>query len=79
MGGNRQLTPREMTPFCGAAYVQHLKKRAIEKRSHARMNPKGRSYAKQSERTALAAPSVKQHLAAIRMLFDWLWSAKSSP
>jgi integrase/recombinase XerD len=66
------LTLREMTPFRVAAYIQHLRKRSTEERPHARMSPKGRPYVKRSERTSLAAPSVKQHLAAMRMLFDWL-------
>ncbi len=69
---SHQLTLRDMTPFRVAAYVEHLRKRSTQVRSHARTSSKGRSYTMPAERTSLAAPSVKQHLAAIRMLFDWL-------
>jgi integrase/recombinase XerD len=66
------LTLREMTPFRVAAYVSHMAKRPVEARPHERRSSRGRAYITTLHRTALAAPSVKQHLAAIRMLFDWL-------
>jgi site-specific recombinase XerD len=67
-----RLTLREMTPFRVAAYVEHMAKRPEEERPQSRRSPRGRAYITTHNRTALAAPSVKQHLAAIRMLFDWL-------
>lgn len=66
------LTLREMTPFRVAAYVEHMAKRPEEARQHERRSTRGRAYITTLQRTSLAAPSVKQHLAAIRMLFDWL-------
>lgn len=67
-----RLTLREMTPFRVAAYVEHLRNRPDQDISRERQSPRGRTFEMVSRRTALAAPSVKQHLAAIRMLFDWL-------
>lgn len=66
------FTLREMTPFRVAAYVEHLAKRPDEERVHNRASARGKAFTVTNYRTALAAPSVKQHLAAIRMLFDWL-------
>jgi len=67
-----RLTLREMTPFRVAAYVEHLGKRPDEDISRERQSSRGRTFEAVSRRTALAAPSIKQHLAAIRMLFGWL-------
>lgn len=67
-----RLTLKEMTPFRVAAYVEHLGKRPDQDISRERQSPRGLTFEVISRRTMLAAPSVKQHLAAIRMLFDWL-------
>ena len=73
------LTLREMTPFRVAAYVETLAIRPDKEILHSRRSSRGRVFAVASRRTMLAPPSVKQHLAAIRMLFDWLVIGQVSP
>lgn len=63
---------KELQPFHVAAYIEELPKRAAQERPVVRKAPNGRKFGTLAETRSLEAPSVKQHLAAIRMLFDWL-------
>lgn len=66
------LSLRDLRPFHVAAYVEELPKRPSQERPVTRKAPNGRRFGTFAETQPLEAPSVKQHLAAIRMLFDWL-------
>ena len=63
---------KEINPVRIGAYVENLAIRLPEAIQHERKSPKGKSYSVRITRTRLGKPSVKQHLAAVRMLFDWL-------
>lgn len=68
----RGLALEEIRPFHVAAYVEELPKRPSHERLVTRRARNGRPFETYAETLPLGAPSVKQHLAAIRMLFDWL-------
>ena len=68
----QRLGLRDLGPFHVAAYIEQLAKRSPQRRSVVRTAPNGARFDATSQTLPLQAPSVKQHLAAIRMLFDWL-------
>jgi site-specific recombinase XerD len=75
----RALALGELRPFHVAAYVEELPKRPSHERTVTRKARNGRPFAALTEIQPLEAPSVKQHLAAIRVLFDWLVVAQVMP
>lgn len=68
----RHLDLKGIGPFHVASYIEHLAVRPIRKRSVLRNGKSGAAFWIPTATQPLDAPSVKQHLAAIRMLFDWL-------
>lgn len=68
----RKFSLNDLSPFLVAAYVEELSKRDPRERSVWRRTPAGRPFTATTCTRALTPPAVKQHLAAIRMLFDWL-------
>ena len=68
----KKLVLKELNPFRVAAYVETLPRRASEPIERKRRSPRGTTYSVTVNRTKLSKPSIKQHLAAVRMLFDWL-------
>lgn len=68
----RNFALGDLRPFHVAAYVEELPKRPSHERLFTRKARNGRPFGAYAETLPLEAPSVKQHLAAIRMLFDWL-------
>lgn len=68
----RSLGLRDIGPFHVAAYIEELSKRSPQERPVLKTAPDGKRFAATTQTLPLQAPSVKQHLAAIRMLFDWL-------
>ena len=68
----RHLELKGIGPFHVASYVEHLSVRPVRKRTMLRTRPEGTAYRTTTATQPLDAPSVKQHLAAVRMLFDWL-------
>jgi len=68
----RGLRLPDIGPFHVAAYIEELAKRSPRERHVMRTAPNGSQFEATSQTHPLQAPSVKQHLAAIRMLFDWL-------
>lgn len=69
---SNNLTLKELNPFRIAAYVETLPKRGSKSIERARQSKKGNLFTITVTRTKLSKPSIKQHLAAVRMLFDWL-------
>ena len=63
---------RDLGPFHVAAYIEQLARRSPQLRPVMRTASNGTQFGATSQTLPLRAPSVKQHLAAIRMLFDWL-------
>jgi len=74
-----RLDLKTISPFHVAAYVEHLPERLTRERRFVRTGQDGRRFQSRTTSTALDAPSVKQHLAAIRMLFDWLVTGQIVP
>jgi integrase/recombinase XerD len=74
-----QLDLKSLRPFHVAAYVEQLPERLTRKRWFFRDSQTGKRFQTRTATTALEAPSVKQHLAAIRMLFDWLVTGQIVP
>lgn len=68
----RDLSLKDLSPFLVAAYVEQLSQRGPRERAVCRRTPDGRPFTSTASTHALTPPAVKQHLAAIRMLFDWL-------
>lgn len=68
----KRLALKDLNPFRIAAYVENLPKRASLPIERHRRSRKGKAYSVTVNRTKLSKPSIKQHLAAVRMLFDWL-------
>lgn len=68
----KKLALKDMNPFRLAAYVETLATRSTQPIERARLSRKGKSYSVTVSRTKLSKPAIKQHLAAVRMLFDWL-------
>lgn len=68
----RRFSLRDLRPLHVAAYIEELPKRPNQERLVTRKARNGRPFEASTETLPLEAPSVKQHLAAIRMLFDWL-------
>ena len=66
------LALKDLNPFRIASYVETLSKRASQPIERDRTSRLGKSYSVTVSRTKLSKPSIKQHLAAVRMLFDWL-------
>jgi len=69
---SKKLALKDLNPFRIAAYVESLPKRASQPIERERQSRKGKAYSVTVSRTKLSKPSIKQHLAAVRMLFDWL-------
>jgi site-specific recombinase XerD len=76
---NHRLDLKGIGPFHVAAYFEHLPERLRRERRFLRAGQNGRRFHSRTATTALEAPSVKQHLAAIRMLFDWLVTGQVVP
>jgi site-specific recombinase XerD len=74
-----RLDLKGIGPFHVAAYIEQLPERLRRERRFLRASQAGRRYQSRTATTALEAPSVKQHLAAIRMLFDWLVTGQIVP
>jgi site-specific recombinase XerD len=68
----QRLSLKDLSPFLVAAYVEALSKRTAKERTVCRRAPDGHAYTVTTCTRPLTPPAVKQHLAAIRMLFDWL-------
>jgi site-specific recombinase XerD len=75
----RHLDLKGIAPFHVAAYIEQLSDRATRGRLFIRKSQAGRRFQSHTATTALDAPSIKQHLAAIRMLFDWLVTGQIVP
>ena len=65
----RKLSLKDLSPFLVAAYVEQLSQRGPRERAVCRRTPDGRPFTSTASTHALTPPAVKQHLAAIRMLF----------
>lgn len=63
---------RDLNPVLVAAYIEELPIRADSERVARREHRNGTRFLVTVRTGPLSAPAVKQHLAAIRMLFDWL-------
>ena len=74
-----RLNLKGIGPFHVASYIEHLPERLTRERRFVRRSQAGRRFQSSTATTALDAPSVKQHLAAIRMLFDWLVTGQVVP
>lgn len=68
----RKLSLKDLSPFLVAAYIEELSKRGATARAVCRRTPDGRAFTATTSTRQLTPPAVKQHLAALRMLFDWL-------
>lgn len=68
----RGLQLRDLNPVLVAAYVEELPTRTDSERLAKREHRNGKPFLVTVRTGPLSAPAVKQHLAAIRMLFDWL-------
>jgi integrase/recombinase XerD len=68
----RRLSLKQLSPFLVAAYVEELASREPRQRTVLRQSPDGKAFTVTFRTEPLSPPAVKQHLAAIRMLFDWL-------
>lgn len=69
---SKHLQLRNIGPFHVAVYIEELPKRAEKLHPFVGKASNGRTFGSTSKTGPLVAPSVKQHLAAIRMLFNWL-------
>lgn len=67
----RGLGLSDLRPFHVAAYIEELGRRGPQERA-GEPERASQSQPRPGRPGPLQAPSVKQHLAAIRMLFDWL-------
>lgn len=76
---HHQLDLKSLGPCHVAAYVEHLPERMTRERRYYRASQNGLRFQSRTAITALDAPSIKQHLAAIRMLFDWLVTGQVVP
>ncbi len=68
----QNLSLKDLSPFLVAAYIEERSQRDTRERPVGRRRPEGRTFTVTTSTRPLAPPAVKQHLAAIRMLFDWL-------
>jgi len=68
----RQLSLQDLSPFLVAAYIEDLAKRDAKPRTVSRRAPDGHVFTTTIRTGPLTPPAIKQHLAAIRMLFDYL-------
>lgn len=68
----RRLHLRDLKPVLVAAYIEELPVRAGTERVCRREHRSGKTFQITIRTQPLSPPAVKQHLAAIRMLFDWL-------
>jgi site-specific recombinase XerD len=69
----RALGLRDLTPYLVASYIEDLPRRPVRERRTRRRHPEsGRPYLATVCTQPLSRSAVKQHLAAIRMLMDWL-------
>ena len=68
----KRLRLRDIGPFHVAVYIEELPERAPKLRPFVGKAPNGAQFGTTAQTGPLVAPSVKQHLAAIRMLFNWL-------
>jgi integrase/recombinase XerD len=68
----RHLSLKQLSPFLIAGYVEELSVRPAQERRVQKRSPLGRAFTVTYRTEPLSPPAVKQHLAAIRMLFDWL-------
>jgi len=68
----RHLDLKGIGPIHVAAYVERLPHRPVQTRPTLQRSATGAVYHAVVATQPLDTPSVKQHLAAIRMLFDWL-------
>lgn len=68
----RGLNLSVLNPVLVAAYVEQLPTRADSERVARREHRNGTRFLVTLRTGPLSPPAVKQHLAAIRMLFDWL-------
>jgi site-specific recombinase XerC len=75
----QRLDLKAIVPVHVAAYVEQLPERLRHERRVIRASRNVRRFHTRTATTALEAPSVKQHLAAIRMLFDWLVTGQIVP
>lgn len=73
------LQLKGIVPFHVAGYIEQLADRGTRERFFTRKSQAGRRYQVKTATTALDAPSIKQHLAAIRMLFDYLVTGQIVP
>lgn len=69
---SRHLELKGITPFHVASYIEHLSVRPVKVQPYLRKSKDGQAIRTTTALQPLDTPSVKQHLAAIRMLFDWL-------
>lgn len=63
---------RDLNPVLVSAYIEELPTRTDSERLAKREHRNGKPFLVTVRTGPLSAPAVKQHLAAIRMLFDWL-------
>lgn len=68
----RGLHLRDLNPVLVSAYIEELPTRTDSERLAKREHRNGKPFLVTVRTGPLSAPAVKQHLAAIRMLFDWL-------
>lgn len=68
----RGLHLRDLNPVLVSAYIEELPTRTDSERVARREHRNGKPFLVTVRTGPLSAPAVKQHLAAIRMLFDWL-------
>lgn len=69
---DRGIHLRDLNPVLVAAYVEELPVRSASERITFREHRSGKRFQMTVRSGPLSPPAVKQHLAAIRMLFDWL-------
>lgn len=72
----RAIRLRDLSPFLVAAYIEELPHRPVQhRRTRRRHHESGRPFVTTVATLPLSPPAIvaiKQHLAAIRMLMDWL-------
>lgn len=75
----RRLALKKLSPFLIAAYVEELAVRPKQERKVQKQSPQGKTFTVTYRTEPLSPPAIKQHLAAIRMLFDWLVIGQIAP
>jgi len=68
----RHLALKGIMPLHVASYIEHLPNRPVKIQPFLKKSKDGQAIRTTTAIQPLDVPSVKQHLAAIRMLFDWL-------